>query len=130
MKVISYGGGVQSTALLVLAAQGHIDFRTFLFANVGDDSEHPATLAYIAEHAAAYAARAGIDLVQLHRTRRDGSTETLWQRLTKPDVRSIPIPVRMANGAPGRRSCTADFKIKVVGRWLRNHGATALEPPP
>ncbi|MFC9649548.1 hypothetical protein [Streptomyces sp. NPDC056937] len=34
----------------------------------------------------------------------------------------------MANGAPGRRSCTADFKIKVVGRWLREHGATALTP--
>ncbi|MFF5675091.1 hypothetical protein ACFY8S_34145 [Streptomyces hygroscopicus] len=34
----------------------------------------------------------------------------------------------MANGAPGRRNCTADFKIKLVGRWLREHGATAEEP--
>jgi hypothetical protein len=39
-RVVSYGGGVQSNALLVLAAQGRIDYRTFLFANVGDDSEH------------------------------------------------------------------------------------------
>lgn len=46
LRVISYGGGVQSTALLVLAASGRIDFRTFLFANVGDDSEHNATLVY------------------------------------------------------------------------------------
>ena len=44
IRAISFGGGVQSTALLVLASQGKIDFRTFLFANVGDDSEHPATL--------------------------------------------------------------------------------------
>src|ERR671910_1536926 len=39
-RVVSYGGGVQSNALLELAAQGRIDYRTFLFANVGDDSEH------------------------------------------------------------------------------------------
>jgi hypothetical protein len=51
IRAFSYGGW-QSTAALVLAAQGHIDFRTFLFANVGDDSEHPATLAYIRDHAA------------------------------------------------------------------------------
>lgn len=128
MKVISYGGGVQSTALLVLAAQGRIDFATFLFANVGDDSEHPGTLSYVRDVAVPYAARAGLDLQQLERRRRDGTPETLMQRLHRPDTRSIPIPVRMANGAPGRRSCTADFKIKVVGRWLREHGATAQTP--
>ncbi|MFB7269632.1 phosphoadenosine phosphosulfate reductase [Streptomyces sp. NPDC056244] len=128
MKVISYGGGVQSTALLVLAAHREIDYPTFLFANVGNDSEHPATLAYIREVASPYANRAGIDLHQLNRVRRDGASETLMQRLNRPDTRSIPIPVRMANGAPGRRSCTADFKIRVVGRWLREHGATAIEP--
>ncbi len=54
-RIVSYGGGVQSTALMVLAARGRIDFRTFVFANVGDDSEHPATLAYIAGHAAPFA---------------------------------------------------------------------------
>ncbi|GFH74079.1 phosphoadenosine phosphosulfate reductase [Streptomyces diastaticus subsp. diastaticus] len=128
MKVISYGGGVQSTALLVLAARREIDFRTFLFANVGDDSEHPATLAYVREIAIPYAMRAGLDIHELKRRRRDGASETLMQRLNRPDTRSIPIPVRMANGAPGRRNCTADFKIKVVGRWLREHGATAEEP--
>lgn len=128
IKAVSYGGGVQSTALLVLAARGEIDFRTFLFANVGDDSEHPATLEYIREIAAPYAARAGLEVHELKRRRRDGSTETLMQRLNRPDTRSIPIPVRMANGAPGRRNCTADFKIKVIGRWLRDHGATAEDP--
>jgi hypothetical protein len=128
IKVISYGGGVQSTALLVLAAQRHIDFRTFLFANVGDDSEYPATLAYIRDIATPYAARHSIKLHELKRRRRDGSTETLWQRLNQPTSRSIPIPVRMANGAPGRRACTVDFKIKVIGRWLREHGASAENP--
>jgi site-specific recombinase XerD len=128
LRAFSYGGGWQSTAAVVLAAQGHIDFQTFLFANVGDDSEHPATLAYIRDHAAPYAAAHGIDLRQLHRIRRDGTTETLYGRLIREGSRSIPIPVRMSNGAPGTRSCTADFKIRVIGRWLKAHGATPTNP--
>jgi hypothetical protein len=34
----------------------------------------------------------------------------------------------MAGGAPGNRSCTSDYKIKVIDRWLRAHGATAKKP--
>jgi len=128
LRVVSFGGGVQSTALLVLAAQDVIPHRVFLFANVGTDSEHPATLTYLRDHAAPYAAAHGIALHQLDRLRRDGSTETLWGRLTKEGSRSLPIPVRMSNGAPGTRSCTADFKIRVVGKWLKAHGASAANP--
>ena len=124
----SFGGGVQSVACLALAAADRIPYRTFLFANVGDDSEHPATLAYLETYAKPYAAAHGLALIELHRTRRDGSTETLYGRLTKPGSRSLPIPVRMSNGAPGTRSCTADFKIRVVGKWLKQHGATAENP--
>ncbi|WP_225991310.1 adenine nucleotide alpha hydrolase family protein [Actinomadura montaniterrae] len=128
IRAFSYGGGWQSTAALVLAAQGRIDFRTFLFANVGDDSEHPATLAYVRDHAAPYAAAHGIEVRELHRIRRDGTTETLYGRLMREGSRSIPIPVRMSNGAPGTRSCTADFKIRVIGRWLKAHGASPENP--
>ena len=128
LRVVAYGGGVQSTALLVLAARRRIDFPLFLFANVGSDSEHPATLAYVERHARPYAKAHGIQLHELHRVRRDGSTETLYGRLTRPGSRSLPIPVRMSNGAPGTRSCTADFKIRVLGRWLREHGASAEQP--
>ncbi|MFI5960467.1 phosphoadenosine phosphosulfate reductase [Cryptosporangium sp. NPDC051539] len=128
LRTVSYGGGVQSTALLVLAATDRIDFSVFLFANVGDDSEYPGTLDYLHEHAMPYAREHGIELHELHRTRRDGTTETLYGRLTRPGSRSLPIPVRMSNGAPGRRSCTADFKIRVLHRWCREHGATAEQP--
>jgi hypothetical protein len=128
LSTISYGGGVQSTALLVLAAERKIPFDTFLMSNVGDDSEHPATLTYVREIAAPYAAANGITLQMLERRRRDGTPETLMGRLMKPGSRSLPIPVRMSNGAPGNRSCTADFKIRVVGRWLKAHGATAAHP--
>jgi len=46
LRAISYGGGVQSTALVVLAAQGVIDFPLALFANVGEDAE-PDTIRYV-----------------------------------------------------------------------------------
>lgn len=125
LTVISYGGGVQSTAMLVLAAHGALGFNVdaALFANVGDDSEHPATIEYVRDVAIPWAAERGITVHELHRVRRDGTTETLYGRLTREGSRSLPIPVRMSNGAPGTRSCTADFKIRVVGKWLKEHGA-------
>lgn len=132
LRVVSYGGGVQSTALLVLAAQGYVDFPTFLFCNVGDDSEHPDTLAYVREVAFDYAAQHGIRMEELHRVPRKGvhagKPETLYGRLMRDGSRSLPIPVRMAGGAPGTRSCTADFKIRVVQRWVLAHGATEANP--
>ncbi|MFJ3289951.1 phosphoadenosine phosphosulfate reductase [Streptomyces sp. NPDC086669] len=171
IRSISYGGGVQSTALLVLAAQKHIDFPLFLMANVGDDSENPATLRYVEEYARPFAAEHGIELAVLDRRKRDGSIETLWGRLVNPrqcdrckgsgsvfhsntddeddglpadldqprqcprcrgegmvQSRSLPIPVRMSNGAPGQRSCTADFKIKVIGKELKRRGASEKNP--
>ncbi|GHJ43304.1 hypothetical protein Cs7R123_06460 [Catellatospora sp. TT07R-123] len=124
LRVVSYGGGVQSTALLVLAAQRVIDFPVFLFANVGDDSEDPDTMTYLHQYARPFAALHGIQLHVLDKRRRDGSIETLYGRLTRHGSRSLPIPVRMSNGAPGTRSCTAEFKIRVIGKWLRQHGAS------
>lgn len=132
--VISYGGGVQSTAMLVLAAQGRLTgpdgppVTDALFSNVGDDSEHPATLDYVRDVATPWAAEHGVIVHELHRVKRDGSIETLWGRLMKEGSRSIPIPVRMSNGAPGTRNCTADFKIKVIDKWCKGDGATVDAP--
>lgn len=109
----------------MLAATGRIDFPLFVFANVGKDSERSATLRYVEEYAKPYAADHGIELAEVQRVKRDGTPETLHGRLVKPGSRSLPIPVRMSNGAPGTRSCTADFKIKVVGKEMKRRGATA-----
>ena len=127
VKAFSFGGGVQSVAALVLAVQGRIDYRTFIFANVGDDSEYPETMRYVREVAIPYAEAHGLELIEVKKTRRDGSTETLWEKLHRTD-RSIDIPVRMWNGAPGNRGCTADFKIKPVAKEMRRLGATKSAP--
>ena len=128
MKIFPYGGGVQSTASLVLASQGKIDFQTFLFCNVGDDSENPETLKYVHSVAMPYAKEHGIEVIELQRTR-FGEAETLYGRLTRPGTKSIGIPVRMGrSGMPANRACTGDFKIKVIAKWLREHGATKENP--
>src|SRR3990167_1930324 len=113
-RIFSFGGGVQSTAALVLAAQGKIDFRVFLFANVGEDSENPDTLAYI-PIALDYASKNGLELHEIRRA--TNNRESLYQRLLREE-RSIGIPIRMPNGAPGSRNCTKDFKRDVIRRWL------------
>lgn len=128
LTVIAYGGGVQSTAMVVLAATGRLHADAALFCNVGDDSEHPASLRYVADVATPWAAERGFTIHTLHRHRRDGTHETLMGRLVKEGSRSLPIPVRMSNGAPGTRSCTADFKIRVIAKWVKAHGASEANP--
>ena len=132
MRIISYGGGVQSTAMVIMAATHNAAFEeacggpidAALFSNVGDDSEHPATLDYVRNVIQPWAAEHGFPVEILEKVRRDGRKETLLEHLSRPESRSVPIPVRMSNGAPGRRSCTVDYKIKVIHKWLREHGAT------
>ena len=118
--VFSCGGGVQSTACLVLAAQNKIAYRTFVFANVGDKSESPDTIRYIAEVLKPFAAEYGIKWVDVQRRRRDGTPVDLYEELHRP-IRSIDIPVRMSNGAPGNRNCTVEFKIKPIAKWIKRN---------
>lgn len=127
LRVMSFGAGVQSTAVLVLSAQRKLPYRWFLFANVGEDSENPRTLAYLRRHAMPFAEAFGLRLREVHRRLRDGTVETLVSRLQKTES-SISIPVRMQNGAPGNRTCTADFKIKVIAKELKLAGATVGRP--
>ncbi len=128
VKVFSFGGGVQSVAALVLAGEGEYDCSRFIFCDVGEDSENPGTIEYMRDVAMPYAASHGISLETVQKILRTGQQETVLGRL-ESSKRSIPIPVRMSNtGAPGRRSCTVDFKVKLVERWVKRQGATPASP--
>lgn len=134
IHAFSFGGGVQSTAALVLAARGELPatddsyrWDAFIFSNVGERAEHPATLKYVEEVAKPFAKRHGIELVEVRKRLRDGTPDDLMDRIERND-RSLPFPVRMNNGAPGRRSCTADFKIRVIEKELRRRGASEHTP--
>lgn len=128
IRSTSYGGGGQSTALLVLAAQRLIDYPLFIFANTGKDSEYPATLTYIEEYAKPYAADHGIELVEVHKTFK-GQPEGIHERIMRPGIVSQIIPVRSsADGPPMSRSCTIDYKIEQIGKELRRRGASETNP--
>lgn len=126
LRIVSYGGGVQSTALLVLAARRYIDFPVFVFANVGADSEHPATMTYVREIAFDYAAAHGIEMHEVEKTKADGTVQTVRGEIMVGNRQIIPF--RGQEGNPLSRSCTAEFKVRVIGAWLRARGATAENP--
>lgn len=136
LRTISYGGGVQSTALVILAAQRHPRFEeamggqvtSAVFANVGDDSEHPKALAWVRDVVVPWAADHGVQIDIVRRVKRDGTSPTLLEDHESPDTRSINIPLRMSNGAAGNRNCSETWKIKPVARWLKEQGATKDDP--
>jgi len=128
VRAFSFGGGVQSTACLVLAAQRVIDFPLFIFANTGDDSENPATLEYIETIARPYAEAHGIEIITVVKRKRDSTVQTLYQHCMSRDNRTIALPVRMPNGAPGNRKCTVDWKIRPVAKETKRRGAMRHTP--
>jgi len=125
LKVFSFGGGVQSTACMVLAAQGKIDYKVFLFADTGD--EHPETYDYLENVHKPFAEKHGLELHCLKRTWRDGSQYSIRENIDRLKS-AIPIPVYLESGMPRQRHCTADWKINVVYKWEKQHGATGDSP--
>lgn len=132
IRAAAYGGGVQSNAILVLTATGVLQHDVFLFANVGDDSEDPLTLMYVRDVAIPYAKEHGLDIEILDRVfvsgPKAGQRITLWEQIHDPSLKSPFIPARYPNGKPGPRRCTEHFKIRVLDRWLRAHGASKKDP--
>lgn len=124
VRSFSYGGGVQSTAALVLAAQGELDYPLFVFANTGDDSENPDTLTFVHDVAMPYGTAHGLDVLEVRLTRRDGTQPTL--KATAEGGRGV-LPV-YTEGGPAYRTCTTDWKIRVIERELRARGATVDDP--
>jgi len=123
IRVFSFGGGVQSVAVMVLQATQRIKaYDAFVFANVGADSENPATLSYFAEVVKPYCEKHGIQMVEVQKKRK-GQPETLLNAIER-DNKHIPIPVYMSGGAPGHRSCTFDYKVKVVDGWIKTQEVT------
>ena len=125
MKVFSFGGGVQSMAVLVLSAQGKLDYTHLVMANVGDDSESPDTLNYLSQIAIPYAKSHGLHLIEVRKSIKEGKPNTLLEETWDTNTSAIPIPVYMQGAGPGRRNCTQNWKIKVIENWMRkNAGAT------
>lgn len=122
LRIFSNGGGRQSIAALVLSAQGLIDYKWHVFCDVGADSENPATLDYVHNVAIPYAKANGIRFDVVMKKDKQGNQKTLTQMI-HADKSGVKIPAYMAGGAPGNRSCTDIFKIKVFQKYaFQNRG--------
>jgi len=132
LRIISYGGGVQSTALLVLAGTGKLDdllggpVTHAIFSNVGDDSETPDSIDYVRNVATPWAADRNITVVEVRRAYADGRPyASLMQNAINDPKGNSPLPVFAETpSAPGMRACTSKWKIGPVTRWLKENGAT------
>jgi hypothetical protein len=135
LRIVSFGGGVQSHALLVLAAQKKVAFDTFVFANVGNDSENPGTIAYMQEYTYAYAEQHGLALHEAKHWQEGEpavhSRNTLYQRVMKAGPQGgqfVGLPVKIGAKGIANRGCTQDYKVRAIVDWCRAHGATLEQP--
>jgi|TARA_R100000482_G_scaffold66015_1_gene24514 hypothetical protein len=118
--VFSSGGGVQSTACLVLAAQGRIPYQTFVFANVGDKAESPDTMRYVEQITKPFAVKHGIKWVEVHKTNRKGEKVDLYEDCMTNE-KQIALPLHYQNGGLGFRCCTTQWKILPIAKWIRHN---------
>lgn len=104
---LSYGGGVNSTALAVLIVSGALpqyEGARFVFSDTGE--EKPETYAYIEQHFAPYLARHGRELETVR------PAETVlerWERLRVTGSRTL-------------RACTVEGKIYPIKRHIEANG--------
>lgn len=105
MRIISFGGGVQTTALAILAVRNETARPdAIVFADTGDES--PDTYDFMAIFGPWLEDRG----LLFRRVRRDGLA--LVERYTA----ARRIPMRRVS------SCTENYKIGPVRRWLRRNG--------
>ncbi len=114
MRLLSFGGGVQTTALAVMLCRGEIEAEHIVMADTG--GERPDTYAHVATVSDYLAAHGRT----LEIVRHNGSSLEDYV-LNKSTV----IPVITPRGL-GRRQCTAQWKIRPIKAYARARGAKHL----
>lgn len=111
---MSFGAGVQSTALLVAACEGLLERPDVaIFADTRAEPSH--TMAHLAEMTA-YAAGHGVPVVTV--SAGDLAEDALG---TNGRFASMPLITRAPDGTIGRlhRQCTQEYKIDPIAREIR-----------
>jgi len=108
ITVQSFGGGVQSVALLILNIRSGEDFIP-VFANVGDNAENPDTLSYIEEYVKPLCIRNYVPFLTI-------STRDLYDEIVGNPHPSIPV---FSGKAQFARICTSEKKVKPVDKAIR-----------
>lgn len=108
---VNYGGGVNSTALLVAAERAGLRPDWVLFADTG--SERPETYANV-ERVSRWCEKVGFPFATVKWIRRDGTFESIHENCLR--TRYLP------SKAYGLAGCTYKWKIQPMQRWRKEHG--------
>lgn len=119
-RVYSDGAGTQSVSVMVMQAMGLLHYDAYVFCNVGERVESKETMDYRREIMIPFALKHGINMIERRRILH-GQPVDLYDYTLSPDNRSIPIPVKFeGKGGFGNRSCTVEWKVEVVNRYIKN----------
>lgn len=115
LKVLSLGAGVQSTAILLLAAEGRIKLDACIFADTGWEPEQVYNHLNRLDDEVAKPAGIPIHRVSAGNIRDDALG--LGERFA-----SMPLYIANPNGTDGMlpRQCTADYKVAPIKRKVRD----------
>jgi len=130
VRIFSHGMGTQSVAVTVAQAHGLLarPYDAFVFANVGHQSENPATIAYMHDVLLPYLRAHNIPFVEIFKRDKKGNPVDLFEYTMSDANRSIPMPVYFSERGVGNRTCTLDWKVRVVSRWIKeNHPGASVE---
>lgn len=114
LRILSLGAGVQSTTLLVLAANGELDVDAVVFADTG--WEPRAVYAHLWKLAETYGDQVPIVV--------DSAGDLRADALREGRAVSLPVFTKRSDGTEGRtlRQCTHEYKTAVVRRVARRLG--------
>ena len=110
MKVLSFGGGVQTTALAVMIVKGEVETDVMVFADTG--GEHPKTYEHLAL-LQTWLKGHGREFVTV-KSPEQPLYDYVWDR-------STVIPVRVGhNEGLGRRQCTRQWKVTPILKYAKS----------
>ena len=111
MKIVSFGGGVQSTALAILAAQGKIEVDAFVFCDTG--FEQSVVFEFLEKHTMPILEKAGIPFY---------IAKTQDYAKAFADVKMPPFFIMSPGGTEGRGSafCSSLWKKRVFERFCND----------
>ncbi len=140
ITAVSYGGGIQSTALAYLVINRHPELLAvvdalpdcFIFADVGDE---PASVYDTVAATKASLEAVGIDLATVKKTTPYGDTlsKDILGRLERGELGLDVPPMFAANlegeAVPMNRQCTSKWKVKVIHEKLKRRAGLNLRKP-
>jgi len=112
-KVVGYGAGVDSTAMLIGLTKQGIIVDYIIFSDVG--AEKPETYAFIPKFSKWLVSHGQPEITIVRYTKEDGEEENLEQELERR--KSLP-PI-----AFGFKSCSEKYKIRPLKRYLKQNDA-------